>query len=125
MQALDNIAARYRYDGAQHVLRLDSLHYGQSQLQAEAQLHAKTLALSAQLEASLRNLVPDTPFAMQARFTATGSLAGGDAAQLALQLDARQQGMWRPPRPRASRRRPPSIPGARSPRSRWTCSWPT
>jgi translocation and assembly module TamB len=89
--ALGSIDARYRYDGEQHLLRLTSLHYGQSQLQASAQLHAKTLALAAQVDASLRNLVPDTPFAMQAKFTASGSLAGGDAAQLAVALDARQQ----------------------------------
>lgn len=91
VQALDNIAARYRYDGEQHLLQVTSLQYGQSQLQLDARLHATTLALAAQLDASLRNLVPDTPFAMQAKLTAGGSLAGGDAAQLDLMLDARQQ----------------------------------
>jgi translocation and assembly module TamB len=91
VQALDDIAALYRFDGEQHVLRLDGLRYGESQLQADVQLHAKTLALAAQLDASLRNLVTDTPFAMQAKFAATGTLAGGEAAQLEVTLDAAQQ----------------------------------
>ncbi|HXC57890.1 MAG TPA: translocation/assembly module TamB domain-containing protein [Steroidobacteraceae bacterium] len=90
-QVLDGIAARYQYDGTHHSLRLSSLHYGQSSLQANAQLHARDLTLAARVSAALRNLTPDTPFAMQAELQANGTLAGADAAQLEVQLDARQQ----------------------------------
>lgn len=90
-QILDNIAAQYRYDGVQHALRLSSLRYGQSSAQAVLQLHARNLTLTSQFDASLRNLVADAPFAMQVRLQANGTLAGGDAAKLDLQLDAREQ----------------------------------
>ncbi|MEO6078312.1 MAG: translocation/assembly module TamB domain-containing protein [Steroidobacteraceae bacterium] len=90
-QVFDDLAAHYRYDGAQHALRLNSLRYGQSSVQGELQLHARELTLSAQLVASLRDLVPDTPFAMLVRLQAKGSLGGGNAAKLDLQLDASQQ----------------------------------
>src|SRR5690606_24649101 len=67
---IDELAARYVFDARQHVLDLDSFRYGQSRLQARAQLDARTLAISAQLAASLRDLVPDTPLAMLARLQA-------------------------------------------------------
>jgi translocation and assembly module TamB len=91
MQVLDGIVALYRYDGELHVLRLDSIRYGQSSLQGQAQLHARDLTVSSQLVATLRDLVPDVPFAMTARLAAKGTLAGGDAAALDVQLDAAQQ----------------------------------
>jgi translocation and assembly module TamB len=87
----NDLAARYSYDGAQHVAKIDSLRYGQSHLQAEAHLHALTLAASAQLAASLRDLVPDAPSAMLARLQVSGTLAGGNSARLDLQLDVRQR----------------------------------
>ncbi|MEO8314257.1 MAG: translocation/assembly module TamB domain-containing protein [Pseudomonadota bacterium] len=96
-QVFANLSAQYRYDGRQHALRLSSLQYGQSHLQADAQLHARNLTLSAQVAASLRDLTPDTPFAMLARLQVNGNLAGGDAARLDLQLDARQQAHDAPP----------------------------
>ncbi len=91
MQVLDDIAANYRYDGVEHALRLDRLRYGQSNAQARVQLHARNLALSARLTASLQDLVPDTPFSMLVQFEATGTLAGGDAAALDLRLDASER----------------------------------
>jgi translocation and assembly module TamB len=91
MQALDDLAAHYRYDGSQHALQLTSLRYGQSRLLADLRLHARELTLSANLSAALKDLNPDTPFAMQAALQASGSLAGGEAARLEFQLDARQQ----------------------------------
>jgi len=91
LQELDDIAVHYRYDGERHALRLASLRYGQSNATGELQLHARDLTLSSQLSASLRNLVPGTPLAMQAGLKASGRLAGGDAAQLDLSLDAQQQ----------------------------------
>jgi translocation and assembly module TamB len=91
MYALDNLAAHYAYDGVQHALRLNNLGYGRSRLEADARLHARELTLSAQLDASLRDLVPEAPLAMQASFHANGTLSGGDAAKLDLRLDAREQ----------------------------------
>ncbi len=88
---LEDISARYRYDGAQHALWLDSLRYGSSQLQAEAHLQAATLDFAAQVHARLRDLVPDESFAMRADVTLGGTLAGGDDAALQADLDARQQ----------------------------------
>jgi translocation and assembly module TamB len=90
-KVLEDLSALYRYDGRQHTLRLANLRYGQSQVQGDVQLHATTLDLSAQLDASLRNLVASVPLAMQARLNTTGTLAGGDAAQLNVRLDAEQQ----------------------------------
>ena len=87
----DDLAARYSYDGMQHVLHVDGLRYGQSHLQAHAQLHARNLTVSAQLAAALRDLVPDTPFAMLVRLQISGTLAGGENATVDAQLDARQQ----------------------------------
>ena len=49
VQVIQDLAAHYRYDGGQHALRLDSLHYGSSRLQADARLHATTLALRRRL----------------------------------------------------------------------------
>jgi translocation and assembly module TamB len=96
-QVINDIAASYRFDGAQHVFRLSSLRYGQSHLQAEGQMDAESLALSSQVAASLRDLTPDTPFAMLARLQIKGELSGGDAARLDVQLDARQQDHSVPP----------------------------
>lgn len=90
-RVLEDLAASYRYDGKLHTLRLENVRYGQSQAQASAQLDGRTLALAAQLDATLRDLVPGTPFAMQARLTTRGSLAGGEAAALEMTLEARQQ----------------------------------
>lgn len=87
-QVLEDLRADYRYDGEQHALRLDSLRYGASTAQGELQLHARELRLSAQLEASLRDLVPDTPLAMQATLQASGTLAGAEEARLDIRLDA-------------------------------------
>jgi len=91
MQELDDIAVHYRYDGQQHALQLTSLRYGQSHVTGELHLGARDLALSSQLTASLRNLVPGTPLVMQAGLKTSGVLAGGDAAQVDLSLDAQQQ----------------------------------
>jgi translocation and assembly module TamB len=87
-QVLEDLQANYRYDGEQHALRLAGLRYGSSSAQGELQLHARKLTLSAQLEASLRDLVPDTPLAMQVKLQASGTLAGGEAARLDVKLDA-------------------------------------
>ncbi len=88
---IDGLVAHYRYDGAQHAIRLDRLRYGQTNVQGELQLDAHNLTLSAQVAAAVRDLVPDTPFAMLVHLQATGDLAGGDGAKLIVQLDARQQ----------------------------------
>jgi translocation and assembly module TamB len=90
MQVLQDIAAHYRYDGQWHALRLDSLRYGQSSVRGTLSLHAHNLDLSSRLSASLRNLVPGTPLAMQANLQADGRLSGGDAAQVDIKLDAQQ-----------------------------------
>lgn len=90
-QVIDDLSLLYRFDGTQHALRLDSLRYGQSGLTADLHLHARDLALDAQATAALRDLVADTPLAMQVQLQAQGSLSGGDAAQLALALDATEQ----------------------------------
>ncbi len=87
-QVLDTILANYRYDGEQHAIQLESIRYGQSTLQGDLQLHARELTLSAQLDASLRNLVPDTPLAMLVKMQASGTLAGGEDARLDVKLDA-------------------------------------
>src|SRR5690606_11470596 len=63
---IQDLRAHYRYDDVRHVLRLDSLAYGESRLQAVMQLHARELTLEAQVVASLRNLAPQMPFAMLA-----------------------------------------------------------
>ncbi len=90
-QEIDDLSAHYRYDGTRHALQLDNVRYGQSHLAGVAQLQVKDLALSSQLTASLRDLVPDTPFALTAQLQAKGSLASGEAATLDVQLDATQQ----------------------------------
>lgn len=87
-QVIDDLRALYRFDRRQHMLRLDSLRYGRSSLQGEMRLHARELALDAQLVASLRDLVPAVPLAMQVRVAANGTLAGGEAAQVMVELDA-------------------------------------
>lgn len=91
MQVIEDIVARYRYDGVLHVLRLDSLRSGHSSAQGTAQLDGRTLAMTADLTATLRDLVPDVPFAMQARLSGTGLLAGGKDAALELALEGLQQ----------------------------------
>jgi len=88
---LDDLAALYRYDRVQHALRLSSLRYDQSHLQAELQLQQRDLRLSAKFAAALRDLTPNAPFAMLSRLHVDGRLAGGDDATLNLQLDATQQ----------------------------------
>lgn len=85
--AFRDIAARYDFDGARHAFGLDSFRYGQSSMQGEASLHATTLQLAARFSASLSDLVAGESLAMQAAFAASGTLAGGDAASLDLQLD--------------------------------------
>ncbi len=90
MQVLEGIAAHYRYDGAWHALRLDSVRYGQSSARGTLNLHARNLDLVSRFSASLQNLVPGTPLAMQASVQADGRLAGGDAARIDIKLDAQQ-----------------------------------
>src|SRR5690606_13624138 len=90
-QVIEDLRANYRYDDVHHALRLESLAYGQSRVQADVQLHARSLALQAQLAASLRDLAPQMPLAMLAHAQASGTLAGGDDARLELALDAREQ----------------------------------
>ncbi len=88
---IEDVRARYTYDDVEHALRLQSLAHGESRLQAEASLHAQSLALSARLAASLRDLSPQVPMAMLLHAEAQGSLAGGDAARIDVALDAREQ----------------------------------
>src|SRR5690606_39104639 len=90
-QVIEDLRANYRYDDVHHALRLESLAYGQSRVQADVQLHARSLALEAQLAASLRDLAPQMPLAMLAHAEASGTLAGGDDARLELALDARER----------------------------------
>lgn len=94
---VEDIEARYAFNGTQHALRLESLRYGASRLQADLHLYARELTLAAQVAASLRDLAPDTPFAMLAHLRAEGSLAGGDAAKMEVQLGAREQSHEEPP----------------------------
>lgn len=89
-QVLEQIQANYLFDGTRHDLRLDSLRYGQSHAQALLRLHATNLALQVRVAASLRDLSPKVPFAMQARLAADGTLAGNDAARVQLRLIARE-----------------------------------
>ncbi|MGC4029572.1 MAG: translocation/assembly module TamB domain-containing protein [Steroidobacteraceae bacterium] len=90
-QVIDGIAAGYAYDGRQHALRLQSLRHGQSSVQADLLLHATDLAVTGRVDAALRNLVAEAPLAMRAQLALSGSLAGGDAASLDVQLDLREQ----------------------------------
>lgn len=92
VQALDDIAAQYRYDGTWHELRLSSLRYGQSRARADIRLNARDLGVQARIGAWLSDLVPDVSLRMQALARADGTLAGGDAARIDLRLDAREHG---------------------------------
>lgn len=89
-QAMDDIAVHYRYDGVLHALQLESFRYGQSSARGEARLNAQDLTLSSRVAASLRDLVPNAPLAMQATLQANGRLGGGDAARVDVKLDAQQ-----------------------------------
>lgn len=89
--AFDDIRAQYVYDDVRHTLRLESLGYGDSHLQAGASLHARELTLDAQLAASLRDPAPEVPLAMLLHADARGTLGGGEAARIDVQVDAREQ----------------------------------
>lgn len=89
---IEDVAAGYAYDGNQHAMRIARLRYGESTLQARLRMHARELTVSAELQAALRNLAPGQPFAMQAEVWIDGSLAGGEAASLALQASAVETG---------------------------------
>lgn len=91
VQVLEDLAARYRYDDLRHMLVLDSLTYGRSRMQASLALGARDLGLEARVAASLRDWVPGVPLAMLAHASASGTLAGGEAARLELELHAREQ----------------------------------
>jgi len=91
-QVVDDIATLYRFDGTRHAFTISNLRYGDSQAQAELTLDAHDLALQAQLTASLRNLVPGTPFAMQLGMKANGTLGGGEEASLDVQVDGSEIG---------------------------------
>ena len=90
-QRFNDLVANYSYDHARHSLALVSLRYAESSLRGSASLGARDLALVANFEATLQNLVPDSPLAMRMRIVADGSLSGGDAARVDLRLDADQQ----------------------------------
>src|SRR5690606_20500631 len=89
--AIDDVRAHYAYDDVQHRLRLESLAYGESHLQAAASLHARELALSAQVAASLRDRAARMRLAMLVLADANGTLAGDDSARIELAVDAREQ----------------------------------
>lgn len=89
---LQQLVAHYQFDGQRHQLKLDSLQYGDSRLQADLSLHATALSLQARIDATLRNLVPDTPLDLQAALQAAGTLKGGAAARVDVRIDAHQQG---------------------------------
>ena len=90
VQALDDIAAQYRYDGTWHDLQLTSLRYGQSHARADVKLNAHDQGVRARIGAWLSDPVPDVPLRMQVLLQADGTLAGGDAARLDLRLDAQE-----------------------------------
>ncbi|MFT3821864.1 MAG: translocation/assembly module TamB domain-containing protein [Rubrivivax sp.] len=92
VQAFDDIAAQYRYDDTWHELQLSRLRHGESRVQASLKLGARDLALQARVGAWLSGLVPEVPQRLQALLRADGTLAGGDAARIALKLDAEQRG---------------------------------
>ncbi|HUG73666.1 MAG TPA: translocation/assembly module TamB domain-containing protein [Steroidobacteraceae bacterium] len=87
-RVIQDINARYHYDGTHHSLQLHSLHFGQSYAQADLRLHARDLTLQGQVGAALRDLVADVPHTMLLRLQAEGTLAGGEAARIELRLDA-------------------------------------
>lgn len=90
-ELIEGIAAGYAYDGRQHALRLARLRHGQSSVQASLQMHATALTVSGEVQASLRNLVEQVPLAMDVRLDVSGRLAGGEAANLDVVLDATEQ----------------------------------
>lgn len=92
VQAFEDIAAEYRYDHSAHELQVSSLRQGQSRAQAALRLSAHDLALQARIGAWLSELVPEVPLRLQALLQAEGTLAGGDAARIAVKLDARDLG---------------------------------
>lgn len=101
-QVIGNIAAGYRFNGRHHALHLQSLAYGDSRAQAALQLDGRELTLAARIGASLRDPVAQVPLAMLVRLQADGTLAGGDAARIEVQLDAREQARAAPPPDAAS-----------------------
>lgn len=92
MQVFEDIAAEYRYDHSAHELQVSSLRHDQSRAQAALRLGAHDLALQARIGAWLSELVPEVPLRLQALLQAEGTLAGGDAARIAVKLDARDLG---------------------------------
>ncbi len=92
VQALDDIAAQYRYDGTWHDLQLTSLRHGQSHARADVKLNAHDLGVRARIGAWLSDWVSDAPLRMQALLQADGTLAGGDAAHIDLRFDAQEHG---------------------------------
>lgn len=89
-EQIRDIEALYRYDGQKHALQLPSLHYQYSQLQADVQVDAQTLEMDAAVMAYLKDMAPGQPLQMLLPLTAKGTLAGGEAAALQLQLRALQ-----------------------------------
>lgn len=84
-----NLAGRYRYDGSQHQLKLDSLHIASGQYSGQAQLQAHSpMALDAKVEGQVETSIPGskTPLHIAASASAQGPLAGQDA-----QLEVRAQ----------------------------------
>ncbi|MEB2318603.1 MAG: translocation/assembly module TamB domain-containing protein [Pseudomonadota bacterium] len=92
VQAADDIAARYRYDGTWHDLQLTGLRHSQSHVRADVKLNAHDLGVRAKIGAWLSDPVPDVPLRLQALLQADGTLAGGDAAHVDLRLDAQEHG---------------------------------
>ncbi|KKW68590.1 hypothetical protein AAV94_04295 [Lampropedia cohaerens] len=92
-QTIENVAAQYSYDHDWHALQLDSLQYQDSRLRGRLRLHAQQLDVQARVGAWLRNLAPQAPATLHAVLQADGSLAGGEAAQLQVRLDAREQAL--------------------------------
>lgn len=84
--ALTQLQARYHYDGQQHQLQLQQLHWAEGRYQASAQLQAQApMQLQLQLQGQLHTQPPgtDQPLQVQAQAQLQGPLAGAEA-QLAL-----------------------------------------
>ena len=90
MQQISDIEALYRYDGTRHSLQLPSLHYQQSQLQADIQAHARSLDVDASAMAYLHGLAPEQAVSMLLPVSVKGSLASGQDAVLNIRARALQ-----------------------------------